>query len=112
MTLTVRDVDPSAAGSVRCMNCMEVMDVGDVFVSGDCMVCPFCGEWESFGEIGGGEGPEAGSDDGRAMHEMQVRAVPRVQHLQRRRSAGMGLRHAGRPPHAVRHGERHALPVL
>lgn len=48
MTMRVRDVDPSAADIVRCKCCDKVMPLADVFVSGDTLVCPECGEYENF----------------------------------------------------------------
>ncbi|MCH3978004.1 MAG: hypothetical protein LKJ94_07350 [Candidatus Methanomethylophilus sp.] len=51
MTLRLREVNPAVSGTVRCRCCLRTMDLGQTFVSGDCMICPFCGEWESFEEI-------------------------------------------------------------
>lgn len=48
MTLRVRDVDPDAMGRVRCKCCDKVMPLADVLISGDSLVCPICGEYESF----------------------------------------------------------------
>lgn len=48
----VRDIDPSAKGKIRCLNCKHEMDVKDALASGDSMICPVCGEWEDFMDIG------------------------------------------------------------
>ena len=46
MSMTVHDINPDLNYTVRCKNCGETMNIKDVFVSGDCMICPMCGEWE------------------------------------------------------------------
>lgn len=51
MTLTVRDINPELDTTVRCLNCKTSMPIGDVQVTGDCMICPVCGEWERFEEV-------------------------------------------------------------
>lgn len=48
MAWRVRDVDSDVTGKVRCKCCNNVMPLADVFISGDSLVCPICGEYERF----------------------------------------------------------------
>lgn len=51
MTLTVHEVNSDLNYVVKCKNCGERMNIKDVFVTGDCMICPKCGEIECFEEV-------------------------------------------------------------
>ena len=51
MALTVRDINPDLKIQMRCKSCGKIQDILDLEVCGDCMVCPLCGEWESFEEV-------------------------------------------------------------
>lgn len=48
MAWRVRDVHPDVTGRVRGLCCDNIMPLADVFISGDTLVCPICGEYERF----------------------------------------------------------------
>lgn len=51
MPLTVRDLNPNLDFYMVCKECGKKMHIGEIQVSGDCMICPNCGEWERFEKV-------------------------------------------------------------